>query len=83
MISCYAISNSRSLAKLQDFDFEKAFGAVVPGSTLEGTIELVSRIGQIRIHEFNLKNEFMGYADFRAAFTSETPGDFTVVPSEG
>lgn len=78
----------RALAKFgvqrnQDFDFEKAFGAVVPGSTLEGTIELVSRIGQIRIHEFNLKNEFMGYADFRAAFTSETPGDFTVVPSEG
>lgn len=68
---------------LKDFDLDKEFGAVTPGDKIEGTIELVSRIGQIRIHELNLKNDFMGYADFRAAFTSSSPVDFTVTPSEG
>lgn len=30
-----------------------------------------------------LKNPYMGFADFRAAFTPETPMDWTIEPSEG
>mmetsp|Transcript_53502 Transcript_53502/g.79976 ORF Transcript_53502/g.79976 Transcript_53502/m.79976 type:complete len:90 (+) Transcript_53502:1094-1363(+) len=28
-------------------------------------------------------NEYMGFADFRAAFTPETPADWSVTPTEG
>ena len=33
--------------------------------------------------EIQLKNPYMGFADFRAAFTPETPMDWTVEPNEG
>ena len=29
------------------------------------------------------QNPYMGFADFRAAFTAETPAEFTVSPAEG
>jgi hypothetical protein len=31
----------------------------------------------------HVKNPFMGFADFRAAFTPDTPREFTVQPTEG
>lgn len=80
--------NWRSLAAFglernEDFDFEERFGPVTAGEDIAGTIELKSLLGKIAIHEFKQKNEFMGYSDFRAAFTPDTPKDWTVVPSEG
>ena len=30
-----------------------------------------------------IQNPYMGFADFRAAFTAETPAAFTVSPTEG
>jgi len=35
------------------------------------------------VHEMKLKNPYMGFADFRAAFTPDTPQVFTVDPQEG
>jgi len=62
---------------------EAEFGQVTPGEQLEGVIELHSRINTAAIFEMSLKNEFMGFADFRAAFTSETPAEWTVEPASG
>lgn len=59
------------------------FGAVTPGDQLEGVIELHARMNSAAIHEMALKNDFMGFADFRAAFTSETPAEWTVEPASG
>ena len=51
---------------------------------MEGVVELRSRIGAASVYEFSLKNEFMGFADFRAAFTPETnTADWTITPKEG
>lgn len=79
--------NWRTLAKFgvernQDFDMNEAFGAVQAGD-LEGVIELTSRMNQIAAHEFQQKNEYMGFADFRASFTPDTPADWSIEPSEG
>lgn len=77
----------RALAKFgvernQEFDLDDAFGGVAIGD-IDGTIELVSRLNQNSVHEISLKNEFMGFADFRAAFTADTDPDWTVEPKEG
>jgi len=67
----------------QDFDMESEFGAVVPGQ-VDGVIELRQRIGgPMAYHEFSVVNEYMGFADFRAAFTPETGAEWTVEPKEG
>jgi hypothetical protein len=34
-------------------------------------------------HLLFLQNPYMGFADFRAAFSAGTGGEFTVTPSEG
>jgi hypothetical protein len=62
---------------------QEVFGPVTAGDQIEGVIELKSRIGQPAVHEIQLKNPYMGFADFRAAFTSETPMDFHVEPTVG
>lgn len=62
---------------------DEEFGPVTPGDVLDGTIELSSRIGQLQAHSIVMKNPFMGFADFRAAFTSNTPMAWTVEPNEG
>lgn len=69
----------------QDFDLNEAFGAVqAEVQDLEGTIELVGQMNSgFATHEMNLKNPYMGFADFRAAFTADTPPGFTVTPTEG
>jgi len=68
----------------QDFNLDEEFGAVSADQDVEGTIELVSQMNAgYATHEMNLKNPYMGFADFRAAFTAETPVEFTVTPSEG
>lgn len=67
----------------QEFDFDSEFGPVTPGDQLEGVIELHSNIGQASVFETALKNEYMGFADFRAAFTPDTPAEWTVEPASG
>lgn len=69
--------------QVQDTYLDAEFGAVVPGD-VTGTIELQGRINQAQVHEFGIKNPFMGFSDFRARFTSMTnPADWTVSPTEG
>lgn len=64
---------------------DEAFGPVMAGPQVEGVVELHARVGGAAVvHEFSLKNEFMGFADFRAAFTPETNvADWTITPKEG
>lgn len=67
----------------QDFDMDAAFGAVEVGDITE-TIELTGRMGGAAgVHEFGVKNEYMGFADFRASFVAGTPSDWSVEPTEG
>lgn len=68
----------------QDFDLDEEFGAVAADVDIEGTIELVGQMNAgYATHEMNLRNPYMGFADFRAAFTAETSAAFTVTPTEG
>lgn len=68
----------------QDFDLDEAFGAVAADENIEGVIELAGQMNAgFAVHEMKLKNPYMGFADFRAAFTSESPTEFTVDPSSG
>mmetsp|Transcript_8689 Transcript_8689/g.12631 ORF Transcript_8689/g.12631 Transcript_8689/m.12631 type:complete len:232 (+) Transcript_8689:379-1074(+) len=78
----------RSLSKFgvernQEFDLDETFGSVTLGPQLDGVIELNSRMNQPSVHELSIKNEYMGFADFRAAFTPETSADWSVEPREG
>lgn len=77
----------RKLAKFgvernQDFDLDAAFGAVVPGN-VDATLEFKTLIGRAETHEIEFKNEYMGFADFRARFTSDSAAGFDVHPAEG
>jgi hypothetical protein len=80
--------NWRELAKFgvernQDFDLDDTFGPVTPGD-ITATIELSTRLnGQASVHELAIKNQFMGFADFRAAFVPGTGTEWTIDPKEG
>lgn len=68
----------------QDFSLDEEFGAVSADIDIEGTIELVGQMNAgYATHEMTLRNPYMGFADFRAAFTDETSKAFTVAPTEG
>mmetsp|Transcript_12150 Transcript_12150/g.18264 ORF Transcript_12150/g.18264 Transcript_12150/m.18264 type:complete len:308 (-) Transcript_12150:183-1106(-) len=69
--------------RVTDTNYDEAFGAVVPGGELVGTIEMKSVMNRAETSTISLKNPYMGYADFRAAVTADTPPDFSVTPSEG
>eukprot|EP00590_Aulacoseira_subarctica_P010655 CAMPEP_0172417082 /NCGR_PEP_ID=MMETSP1064-20121228/3578_1 /TAXON_ID=202472 /ORGANISM="Aulacoseira subarctica , Strain CCAP 1002/5" /LENGTH=309 /DNA_ID=CAMNT_0013155169 /DNA_START=114 /DNA_END=1040 /DNA_ORIENTATION=+ len=78
----------RTLAKFgvernQDFSLEEVFGDVRAGEKLEDTVEMKSMVGKPAAHTIKLKNEYMGFADFRAAFTYDSSPDFVVTPPEG
>mmetsp|Transcript_16522 Transcript_16522/g.35901 ORF Transcript_16522/g.35901 Transcript_16522/m.35901 type:complete len:312 (+) Transcript_16522:92-1027(+) len=80
--------NWRQLAKFgvertQDFDMEEEFGPVVAGDDIEGVIELTTATNRVATHDIYLRNPYMGFADFRAAFTTDTPMDWSVEPAEG
>lgn len=68
---------------MQDFDFEETLGAVAAGEDVEGTIEIQSNLGQQYTTELKVRNEYMGFADFRAAFTADSNPSFSVEPAEG
>lgn len=75
---------SFGIERNQDFDLNETFGAVTVEQDLEGTIELVGQMNAgYATHEMSLRNPYMGFADFRAAFTDDTPAEFTVSPTEG
>ena len=62
----------------------QAFGAAtIEGGDVEGTITLKAGAGALGYHEFDLKNPYMGFADFRATFSPETSNEWTVSPNEG
>jgi hypothetical protein len=81
--------NWRMLSKfggeqVQDVDLDQELGMVQLGQQLTGVIELSSRLNQAAVHEFNIKNPFMGFSDYRARFTMMTnPMDWTVSPTDG
>jgi len=80
--------NWRQLAKFgvernEEFDMDEEFGPVAAGDDIEGEIELKSAVTKTATHDLYLKNPYMGFADFRAAFTSDTPMDWYVEPNEG
>jgi len=69
--------------QVSDKDLDAELGEVQVGD-ITGTIELSGRINQAQVHEFSLKNSFMGFSDFRARFTQMTsPADWSVSPTEG
>mmetsp|Transcript_8527 Transcript_8527/g.12145 ORF Transcript_8527/g.12145 Transcript_8527/m.12145 type:complete len:324 (-) Transcript_8527:185-1156(-) len=68
----------------EEFDLDEEFGPVVAGDTLEGTYELTARPnGGAQTVDLPIKNPYMGFADFRMAFTPETPLCWSVTPNEG
>ncbi|KAL7456432.1 hypothetical protein ACHAWC_007945 [Mediolabrus comicus] len=69
--------------RVQDFNYDEEFGAVAVGDDIEGTIEIKTALNRVETHDLALRNPYMGFADFRAAFTPETSGDWTIDPSEG
>jgi len=70
--------------RVDDFDLDEKFGPPTAGEEIVDTISLTSMIGKNGFYEFELKNDFIGFADFRAAFTADTtPGDWRVKPKEG
>jgi hypothetical protein len=62
---------------------DQTFGEVKVGSTIDGVIELKANMNQNAVYEFSVQNEYMGFADFRAAFTPDTPPFWTIEPREG
>ena len=44
---------------------------------------MISNFSYFSFVTSQLKNDYMGFADFRASFTPETSNDWTVDPSEG
>lgn len=66
-----------------EFDMDEEFGAVAESEEIEGTLEFNTRTGSVEIRELSLKNPYMGFSDFRAAFTPETPGCYKLTPTEG
>ncbi|KAL7485431.1 hypothetical protein ACHAW6_011030 [Cyclotella cf. meneghiniana] len=83
-----AEENWRQLAKFgvernDNFDLDETFGPVTPGQTIDGVIELVTAVNRVATYDLMLRNPFMGFADFRAAFTSDTPMDWSVEPAQG
>lgn len=68
--------------RVEDFDLDKEFGVPTAGEDVE-IISLKSRLNKIEPHYISLKNELMGFADFRAAFTPDSSMAYVVTPIEG
>ena len=69
--------------QVTEVDLDAELGEVRPGE-ITATIELSGRLNQAQVHEFALKNPFMGFSDFRARFTQMTnPAEWSVEPTEG
>jgi len=66
-----------------DTDLDEEFGQVSEGDEIEATFEFHARTGGVEIKEISLANPYMGFSDFRAAFTPETPACYTLTPTEG
>eukprot|EP00587_Corethron_hystrix_P008348 CAMPEP_0113314650 /NCGR_PEP_ID=MMETSP0010_2-20120614/10623_1 /TAXON_ID=216773 ORGANISM="Corethron hystrix, Strain 308" /NCGR_SAMPLE_ID=MMETSP0010_2 /ASSEMBLY_ACC=CAM_ASM_000155 /LENGTH=321 /DNA_ID=CAMNT_0000170973 /DNA_START=92 /DNA_END=1057 /DNA_ORIENTATION=- /assembly_acc=CAM_ASM_000155 len=69
--------------RTEDFDFDSEFGPVSAGEEIKEVISLKSILNKVNTYEIKLKNPFMGFADYRAAMTPDTPKDWTVSPNEG
>jgi len=67
----------------QDFSLDETFGDVSAGDEIEDTISFKSMINKFDGKSILLKNQFMGFADFRASFTSASGKQWSVSPMEG
>jgi len=74
---------SFGVERTQDFCFDETFGEVKAGDEVAEVIDFVSRTGAFVYKELPLKNPYMGFADFRAGFTTDSDGCFSVTPTEG
>lgn len=75
-----------TLASDQSDDYEgvAVFSNLVEaGDDLEGTITLKSPINGVARHDIMLKNPYIGFARFRAAFAGEACSEWSVIPSDG
>ncbi|GAX20011.1 hypothetical protein FisN_1Lh515 [Fistulifera solaris] len=76
--------SSFGVERTQDFDLNEVFGPVIPGGINCGEIALSGRMNQFQVFEMKIKNPFMGFSDFRAAFTYDTnTAEWSVSPTEG
>jgi len=66
----------------EDTNLDEEFGAVVAGD-ITGTIEFNIGTGAVQVKDLAVDNEYMGFADFRASFTPDTPGCYQLEPTEG
>lgn len=65
-------------------DLNEEFGAATPeGAEDMGTLDLNAGGAGYALAEIPLKNPYMGFADFRAAFVDGTGPAFSVEPTEG
>lgn len=56
---------------------------VEAADSFDGIITLTAPINGIAAHEIMLKNPYMGYAKFRAAFDGDVSNEWSVTPSDG
>lgn len=69
--------------RLQDFDFNEVLGPITAGDKIEDTLEFRGSMNMGAMNEILLRNEFIGFADYRAGFPEGTPREFSVTPTEG
>jgi len=64
-------------------EYEATFSyPVEAGEDVEGIIALRSPIHGVAAHDIMLKNQYMGYAKFRAAFVGGTSNEWSVTPND-
>jgi len=56
---------------------------IQPGDNVEGIITLRAPVYGVAANEIVLKNPYMGYAKFRAAFVGDASNEWSVSPSDG
>lgn len=68
----------------QDFDLEQTFGPVVPDlNNIEEEIVMKANVNALAFQTILLRNPFMGFLDFRAALSDDSPLQWKVEPQEG
>jgi hypothetical protein len=53
------------------------------GENIDGLITLTAAVNQVAAHNIMLKNEYMGFAKFRAGFVGNESNEWSVAPSDG
>ena len=70
--------------RVQNFDLTEAFGPVIPDvNDITEVITLKANPNGIAFHTIPFRNPYMGFLDFRAALSDDTPKSWQVEPEEG